>query len=290
MPIWINVTLYNSVRLISRYGHLLCGAYGRSQGLDNKLQLTLLSRFVGSTPLFALGRYQHYGQLVQELIIPIIDYYTESCDDGEANYDVEMQDYKRIAPVLKYCARLKALDLHTCMGMRGIELERLFVNNPLTCLALTSLDISRSRIQASSMLSALAMLPNLEKLVLSGTDVNDSILLIISKIMLDLEWLEIDGCDVTDAGIQELVEACPKLTYLQTNRWDDTDDCDWVRQINSRGGWVSLIRVDDDDKLYELPDEYDLYDVDWDENEDYLDDPYVYDPYTGDVVCRFAPF
>ncbi|KAJ2427633.1 hypothetical protein GGF41_001621 [Coemansia sp. RSA 2531] len=261
--------------------------------LAGKWQLTRLSQSVGSTPLFALGSCHHYGQLVQVLIIPRIAYYDESCgddDDDKADYDVDMLDYRRVTPILKYCTRLKVLDMHTCMGMRGNQFERLFVSNPLTCLSLASLDISQSRIQVSSILAVLVKLSNLVKLVLSGADVNDGTLVAISKTLLNLEWLEIDGCLVSDAGIQGLVDGCQKLVYLRATRWDETGDCGWVQQINARGGLVSLVQVEEDDEFYDLPDEYDLYNIDPDADYDSTEDMFGYNPYKHDVTRWLESF
>ncbi|KAJ2040487.1 hypothetical protein H4S03_001001, partial [Coemansia sp. S3946] len=214
----------------------------------------------------------HYGQLVQVLIIPIIAYYDESCgddDDDKADYDVDMLDYRRVTPILKYCTRLKVLDMHTCMGMRGNQFERLFVSNPLTCLSLASLDISQSRIQVSSILAVLVKLSNLVKLVLSDADVNDGTLVAISKTLLNLEWLEIDRCLVSDAGIQGLVDGCQKLVYLRATRWDEAED---------------------DDEFYDLPDEYDLYNIDPDADYDSTEDMFGYNPYKHDVTRWLGSF
>ncbi|KAJ2085857.1 hypothetical protein GGI16_006709, partial [Coemansia sp. S142-1] len=100
--------------------------------------------------------------------------------------------------------------------------------------------------------------------------------------LLNLEWLEIDGCLVSDAGIQGLVDGCQKLVYLRATRWDETGDCGWVQQINARGGLVSLVQVEEDDEFYDLPDEYDLYNIDPDADYDSTEDMFGYNPYKHD--------
>ncbi|KAJ2067992.1 hypothetical protein GGH13_005085 [Coemansia sp. S155-1] len=190
-------------------------------------QIEAFSRSVGNLLPCAMDALQRYGGLVQ-----VLDFSNTCMWRGSLTYD-------HLAPIFKHCTHVKVLNLKRCMTLCGSNFRGLFLDSPQLCLSLTSLNIAGMCTIVSHVKVVFQRLPNIKKLVLSRTNIDNDVPLIVSQYMPNLEHLEIFKCgQITDLAIQALAKGCPKLSYLQTRRFKHIHGANFLQQIGARGGPV----------------------------------------------------
>ncbi|KAJ2064581.1 hypothetical protein GGI17_000908 [Coemansia sp. S146] len=216
----------------------------KSPQLHTIKNIEAFSRSVGIALPYTMGAFWCYGYLVQ--VLGVSEIYTRPYT---LTYDL-------LAPVLKHCLQVKVLNLKRCRNLCSNDFRNLFLSSPLLCSSLTYLNIARMSPIISHVKVVFKQLPSVKQLILNRTNINNAVLVIVSKSMPDLEHLEIVKCGrVTNVAIQARAKGCPKLAYLQTRRCQHIHNTGLLQQIGARGGPVHV--YDDSGSDEEYSDYYD---------------------------------
>ncbi|KAJ2011926.1 F-box and leucine-rich repeat protein 4 [Coemansia sp. RSA 2337] len=228
--------------------------------LHTTRQIEAFSRSVGNLLPCAMDALQYYGGLVQ-----VLDFSDTYMWRGSLAYGL-------LSPIFKHCTHVRVLNLKQCTTLCGNNFRGLFLASPQLCLSLTSLNIAGMCTIVSQVKVVFQRLPNIKKLVLNRTNINNAVLLIVSQYMPSLEHLEIVNCgQVTDLAIQALAKGCPKLSYLQTRRCKHIHDTNLLQQIGARGGPVHTCDDPGSDEEYSYYFDYmdrERYDSDYTNDSD----------------------
>ncbi|KAJ2801726.1 hypothetical protein H4R20_003564 [Coemansia guatemalensis] len=203
----------------------------------------------------------------------------------------DLVNYDNLSRLFQFSHNLKSLDINLCSNIRSSEFERMFCNNPEMCKSLTTLQLSETKFSVSAMQKVLQMMPNLEELDLSSTMTDDGLLCMIAEHNRKLCSLSLESCSyISDIGVVEVVDACPKLDYLNCVDCPDFSDDEYVESQgillewdgDFDGGYSDISESYDGDidfyglgipeMLFEEDDDDDESDYDEDDDEDDDDD------------------
>ncbi|KAJ2082548.1 hypothetical protein H4R24_001493 [Coemansia sp. RSA 988] len=220
----------------------------------------LLVETAGHKLPIQLGDHIYYGGLLHTLDLTMLS----------ARWD--LVNYDNLSRLFQFTHKLVSLDINLCSNIRSSEFERMFCSNPDMCKSLIIFHLSETKFSVPAMKKVLQMMPNLEVLDLSFTMADDELLFTIAESNCKLCNLALESCvDITNMGIEEIVDACPELDYLNLVECHDFNDEDYVESRGILLDWDGSRYGDDESDISgSLDDDTDFYGTEL--SDIYLDD------------------